>query len=365
MLARKFLRTHGAAQVVAALLLIVATAFEPKAWAASKYKVLYNFAGGSDGIGPNGLIFGPAGNLYGATDVGGGGGCTDYGCGTVFQLTPPDGKWGEKVLLRFKGMRGHFPDSGVITDAEGNLYGTASGHFGGYGTVFKLSPGANGKWRASVLHAFTGGNDGQTPYGGLVRDAGGNLYGTTDLGGGRGSCYNLYCGTVYELSPPRTKGGKWKEKILYRFRGKSDGGNPSAGMIFDGSGNLYGTTEIGGAYGWGTVFETEARLKREMDGERAPQLQSEYRWRRALQQCGFRCARQPVRHHLFRPGFKLWFGCRVNLRFARLEREFDPRFPGWQRRRQSLSRRDCRCGGQSLRHNIWRTKWRKRHGLRN
>ena len=72
MLARKFLRTHGAAQVVAALLLIVATAFEPKAWAASKYKVLYNFKGSSDGIGPNGLIFGPAGNLYGATDVGGG-----------------------------------------------------------------------------------------------------------------------------------------------------------------------------------------------------------------------------------------------------------------------------------------------------
>jgi uncharacterized repeat protein (TIGR03803 family) len=240
----------------ATLLAFIMAALVPGAWAASKYKVLYSFKGGSDGIGPTGLIFDPAGNLYGTTDVGGGGGCTNEGCGIVFQLTTSDGKWSEKVLLRLKGMKGPFPDAGVIIDAEGNLYGTASGHFGGYGIVFKLTPGANGNWSVSVLHAFAGGNDGQEPYSGLVRDAAGKLYGTTVLGGGYGSCYNnLYCGTVYELSPPRLKGGKWKEKILYRFRGKSDGGFPSASLILDAKGNLYGTTEIGGAYGWGTVFE--------------------------------------------------------------------------------------------------------------
>jgi uncharacterized repeat protein (TIGR03803 family) len=238
----------------ATLLAFIMAALVPGAWAASKYKVLYSFKGGSDGIGPTGLIFDPAGNLYGTTDVGGGGGCTNEGCGTVFQLTTSDGKWSEKVLLRLKGMKGHFPDAGVIIDAEGNLYGTASGHFGGYGIVFKLTPGANGNWSVSVLHAFAGGNDGQTPYGGLVRDAAGKLYGTTDIGGGYGSCY-LYCGTVYELSPPRLKGGKWKEKILYRFKGGVDGGNPTASLILDAAGSLYSTTAIGGAYGWGTVFQ--------------------------------------------------------------------------------------------------------------
>lgn len=126
--------------------------------------------------------------------------------------------------------------------------------------MFKLTP-ANGKWSVTVLHAFTGGNDGLEPYGGLVRDVAGNLYGTTASGGGRGSCGRFHCGTVFELSPPRTKGGKWMENILYRFKGESDGGNPFASLIFDTSGNLYGTTEIGGAYGWGTVFELTHRSK--------------------------------------------------------------------------------------------------------
>jgi hypothetical protein len=80
----------------------------------------------------------PAGNLYGTTDVGGGGGCTDEGCGTAFHLAKSNGKWSEKVLVRFKNVGGDFPDSGVIMDAKGNLYGTASGHALGYGIVFKL-----------------------------------------------------------------------------------------------------------------------------------------------------------------------------------------------------------------------------------
>jgi uncharacterized repeat protein (TIGR03803 family) len=241
------------AVLLAAIMLILVLA--PGAWAASKYKVLYTFKGHSDGSGPDaGLIFDPAGNLYGTTATGGGGGCTDYGCGTVFQLTESDGKWRENVLLRFKGMKADLPYSGVVLDAEGNLYGTASSGRGGNGIAFELMPGANGKWSVSVLHAFAGGNDGQTPYGGLVRDAGGNLYGTTAFGGGYGSC-GLQCGTVFELRPPLTKGGKWKEKILYRFKGGVDGGNPFASLILDAAGNLYSTTEIGGAYGGGTVFK--------------------------------------------------------------------------------------------------------------
>ena len=238
------------------LILAVTSLSSISAWA-GKERVLYNFKSGSNGWNPvAGLVFDSAGNLYGTT-FRGGGGCPGDGCGTVFELTPSDGKWKESVLLRFKGMPGILPTAGLILDAGGNLYGTASGSLGGNGMVFKLTRGANGKWNVSVLHAFTGGNDGQEPWGGLVLDAAGDLYGTTAFGGGYGSCkgyFQSYCGTVFELSPPSTKGGKWKEKVLYRFQGESDGGNPFASLILDAAGNLYSTTAIGGAYGWGTVF---------------------------------------------------------------------------------------------------------------
>jgi len=259
MLARKFSRTHGAAQMLAALVLIMAPVFLPHAWAASTYTVLYNFKGGRDGLGPDaGLVFDAAGNLYGPT-YRGGVGCTGDGCGTVFELTPSNGKWKESVLLRFTTrMPGDLPTAGLILDAQGNLYGTASSALGGNGMVFKLTPGANGKWRVSVLHALTGGKDGQEPWGGLILDSAGNLYGTTAFGGGYGSCKGYsqtYCGTVFELSPPSTKGGKWREKILYRFKGGRDGRNPFASLILDAAGNLYSTTSAGGAYGGGTVFK--------------------------------------------------------------------------------------------------------------
>jgi uncharacterized repeat protein (TIGR03803 family) len=219
--------------------------------------VLYNFKGGADGFGPDtGLVVDAAGNLYGAT-YRGGGGCNGDGCGTVFELTLSAGKWREQVLHRFKGPQAD-PTAGLILDAGGNLYGTASDALGGNGMVFKLASAAKGKWKMSVLHAFSGGNDGQGPWGGLVLDPAGNLYGTTAFGGGYGSCkgyLHSYCGTVFELQPPGAKGGKWKENVLYRFEGGSDGGNPFASLIIDAAGNLYGTTEIGGAYGRGTVFK--------------------------------------------------------------------------------------------------------------
>lgn len=258
MLARKFSPGHNAAPVVAALVLIMAAVFVPPAWATDKYTTLYNFKGGSNGsYSVAGLVFDAAGNLYGTT-FRGGGGCPGDGCGTVFELTPSNGKWKESVLLRLHGMQGILPTAGLILDAKGNLYGTASGSLRGNGMVFKLTPGANGNWSVTVLHAFAGGKDGQEPWGGLVLDLAGNLYGTTAFGGGYGSCngyFQTYCGTVFELSPPVTKGGKWKEKILYRFRGRPDGANPSASLILDTAGNLYSTTAIGGAHGWGTVFK--------------------------------------------------------------------------------------------------------------
>ena len=102
----------------ASLLAFIMVMVPPGVWAAGKYNVLYNFKGGSDGIGPTGLIFDPAGNLYGTTDVGGGGGCTNEGCGTAFHLANSNGKWNEKVLVRFKDVGGAFPDSRVIMDAK-------------------------------------------------------------------------------------------------------------------------------------------------------------------------------------------------------------------------------------------------------
>jgi uncharacterized repeat protein (TIGR03803 family) len=173
-----------------------------------------------------------AGNLYGTTVLGG-----TSGYGTVFKLSKT-GK--EKVLYTFTGLNGQNPYDGLVRDAVGNLYGTTSnGGTSGYGIVFKLSKTG----RETVLHNFTGyPKDGEYSYAGLVRDAAGNLYGTTYRGGA--SDY----GTVYKLS----KTGK--EKVLYSFTG-ADGALPYAGLLMDAAGNLYGTTSGGGTSGYGTVFK--------------------------------------------------------------------------------------------------------------
>lgn len=218
----------------------------------------YSFAGGDDGAYLDArVIIGPDGSLYGTTYVGGGSGCGGGGCGTVFKLTPPTTAcksalcpWTETVLYRFAGA----PDDGqspgfcdLVFDQAGNIYGTTQG--GGlynWGTVFKLKP-SNGGWVESVLYSFTSGADGGSPTaGGVVFDNAGNLYGTAFLGG----AYNT--GVVYELSPA---GSGWIEKVLYDFQSGNDGGNPIGGLIFDPSGNLYGTTVYGGSGGGGTIFE--------------------------------------------------------------------------------------------------------------
>ena len=167
----------------------------------------------------------------------------------AFALTPKaQAASSEKVLYSFtNGADGGDPVAGLVFDGAGNLYGTT--HYGGtsdYGTVFELTPGGGGKWTESVLFSFTGGKDGGEPNAGLIFDAAGNLYGTTYLGGTHGH------GTAFMLSPKG--GGKWAEKVLHSFSGGKDGGRPSAGLIFDAAGNLYGTTAEGGKYEYGAAF---------------------------------------------------------------------------------------------------------------
>jgi uncharacterized repeat protein (TIGR03803 family) len=222
-------------------------------------KVLHSFSYENyDGYSPwAGVIFDTAGNLYGTTSAGGTNStdCNSDGCGTVFQLTPgAKGKWKEKLLHSFGfGKDGFLPYAGLIIDAAGNLYGTT--YYGGarnLGTVFRLTPEADGEWREQVLHSFGNGNDGFDPVAGLTIDAAGNLYGSTPDGGVYGNN-----GTVFRLAPGT--GGNWKETLLHSFDANfEDGFAPFAGVIFHGStGNLYGTTFAGpgGSQGYGTVFE--------------------------------------------------------------------------------------------------------------
>jgi uncharacterized repeat protein (TIGR03803 family) len=222
-----------------------------------KVVVLYQFSG-ADGSEPSGpLIADRAGNLYGTTVLGG------NGAGVVFELSPGHGRkggWTETVLHNFNGADGTNPLGGLAMDAQGNLYGTAfSDTVRTGGVVFELSPGDNNGWTFTQLYGFDGQDSpsGANPNGGVIRDASGNLYGTTQYGG-----EHCACGTVFEVSPQR--GGGWSESVLYSFRNKPDGAYPWAGLIADSSGDLFGTTNQGGdghcgdgegdKSGCGTVF---------------------------------------------------------------------------------------------------------------
>ena len=215
--------------------------------------ILYSFnANGTDGYDPSGsLVLDAAGNLYGTTYWGG-----PYNGGIVFQLTASgDGSWTETVLHNFNEGSGDGaqPIAGVIFDPAGNLYGTTMGGGGySYGTVFELSHGA-GTWSETVLHSFNdvqAKGDGFYPYASLLIDGAGNLYGTTFQGGKK------RYGTVFELSPEGN--GEWAEAILYNFAsGTTDGANPAGSLIFGKNGDLYGTTVHGGSLKNGTIFELQ------------------------------------------------------------------------------------------------------------
>jgi uncharacterized repeat protein (TIGR03803 family) len=234
-------------------------------FAESSPQVLYNFGAGTDGYNPvAGLILDAAGNLYGTTQDGGAYGGPGYG--TVFELSPnADGTWTETVLHSFgNGTDGSSPQTSLIFDGDGNLYGTTpKGGTYGKGTIFRVAPGSDGAWAETVLHSLTGGGDGSEPGSPLTIDPAGNLYGTTEVGG----AYTF--GTAFELSPG--KNGGWTETVLHSFshNGK-DGYSPRTGLTFDAAGNLYGTTFKGGTYdkgcpegggGCGTVFKLSPGAK--------------------------------------------------------------------------------------------------------
>ncbi len=219
--------------------------------AAQQEAVLHSFGGyNKDGIFPqSGVIFDPTGNLYGTTYEGGA-----YGYGVAFELSPKaGGGLTEKVLhnFNFSAGDGINPRTGLVIDASGNLYGTTrGGGTYGDGVVYELTAKANGAWEERILHSFNNNcQDGNDPEGGLILDAKGNLYGTTASGGG----YCFY-GTVFELV--HKPGGAWTERILHSFNNDgSDGFDPYAGVSADAFGNLYGTTQNGGSHGYGTVFK--------------------------------------------------------------------------------------------------------------
>jgi uncharacterized repeat protein (TIGR03803 family) len=217
--------------------------------AASHETVLYSFTGAPDGANPQaGVVLDGAGNLYGTTSTGGSSVCS-AGCGIVFKI---DTTGKETVLHAFAAFPtdGEFPVANLVRDLAGNLYGTTP--YGGaydHGVVFKLD--ATGK--ETIPYTFTGGVDGGSPYGGLIRDAAGNLYGTTYTGGS-GDCGGDGCGAVFKLTPAG------KETVLHNFHG-ADGANPTAGLVRDAAGNLYGATIAGGVFNQGVVFKVDTTGK--------------------------------------------------------------------------------------------------------
>ncbi|HZQ25292.1 MAG TPA: choice-of-anchor tandem repeat GloVer-containing protein [Terriglobales bacterium] len=220
---------------------------------AANVMVLHSFTDNADGSYPSGgLVRDSDGNLYGTTSTGGKPKlCQGFGCGVVFKLDPSSNL---TVLYTFRGAAdGSFPDASLIRDAAGNLYGTTLG--GGNkacncGVVFKLDPSGN----EAVLHRFTGGPDGANPRAGLVRDGAGNLFGTTQLGGDT-TCLQGGCGVVFKLD----RSGH--ETILHSFTGGTDGAESYGALFRDRGGNLYGATFIGGnaacnaPYGCGVLFK--------------------------------------------------------------------------------------------------------------
>jgi len=231
--------------------------------AAWKEKILYAFpTTKTTGAQPNGanpyggVVFGPDGDLYGTAAYGGA-----NGAGVVFKLSLQGSTWTQSVLYNFtNGSDGANPYSTLAFDEAGNIYGTAldgGDAHGANGTVFELSPGAGDSWAFQTLHSFDASTDGISPQTGVIVDAQGNLYGTTGAGGSTGH------GTVFELSPPAAAGGTWTETILHSFVFATEGGGTfDSNLVADSSGNLYGTNQVGGnTPSGGTVWELSPPAK--------------------------------------------------------------------------------------------------------
>jgi hypothetical protein len=255
-------------------------------------RIIHNFGNGSDGQNPAAaLLLDKSGVLFGTTEFGGQNNCDpDIGalfCGTIFQLSPPvepSKHWSERFISLGPGIaQGFFSPAGLVQGPNGNFYGvTTNGGPGqcidelgfpfGCGVVFEVTPPAlnHGHWRFRTLYEFTGMGDGAIPLSTLITDNAGNLYGAAAGGGGLGTCTRVRlapvnitvngCGTIFQLSPPNTKGGSWTETTLHQFSSGSDGAQPSGSIIPNRKGGFFGTTREGGGsacngFGCGVVFE--------------------------------------------------------------------------------------------------------------
>ncbi len=295
--------THKLTKILPAVFL--AFALVPAAWGGAKYKVLHNFGAGKDGTNPAGaLVLDGKGHLYGMTGGGGTGRCSDYGCGTVFELVPrTEVTWREVVLHSFSaGSDGSRPNGGLIVDGRGNLLGTVAGDgnlaVGGViklslgregwtntvlysdnagpgllsdtmgnlygeigpgdyfhiGAIGELSPGSNG-WTYTDLFNFNP-TVGYAPPAPPIWDGLGNLYGSTSMGGiGQPACWTAEgCGVIFKMTVNRN--GTWTYHILHRFASyATDGQSPNGGLAMDASGNLYGVAVYGGVNNRGRVFK--------------------------------------------------------------------------------------------------------------
>jgi uncharacterized repeat protein (TIGR03803 family) len=289
------------------LILFSCAILAPRADAGAKYKVLHNFGASGDGTLPYGpLAFDGEGNLYGVTFTGGTGQCSDYGCGTVFELTHRSSIWKETVLHSFTAANdGALPWGAIVFDGRGDPYGTLQGDngLGGrgvfqlsrgsggwantliyreysgpgllidklgtlcgamgpgqykyYGAMAELSPGSQG-WNYTALYSFCSVfcPDGFSPPGPPIWDGKGNMFGTTAEGGVRQSpCWSTNgCGVAFEMSP--NGDGTWSYNVLHRFASTpADGQSPNGSLAMNASGTFYGTTGRGGEKGNGTVFK--------------------------------------------------------------------------------------------------------------
>jgi uncharacterized repeat protein (TIGR03803 family) len=250
----KFSKFQIAACLAAALTLVASLLSQPAL--AQNFSVLYTFTGGTDG-GGTGVSITPVliqdneGNLHGTTAAGGDLSCAVWihqaGCGVVFKL---DRRGNETVLHAFTGgADGNSPFGGLLRDHHGDLYSTT--YYGGgpsnAGVVFKLDNMMN----ETVLYSFTGGADGANPASNPVRDEDDNLYGTAGAGGNLSGCNGVGCGVVYNLDP------NGNESVLHSFTASADGAQPFAGLIRDEDGNLYGTNRYGRQGGGGTVYKVD------------------------------------------------------------------------------------------------------------
>jgi uncharacterized repeat protein (TIGR03803 family) len=227
----------------------------PDGWV---HTVLYSFTGGADGGEPyKGITLDREGNLYGTAVTGGSGSC-EGGCGVVYKLTNSGGTWNQRVIHAFTGGDdGSGPGARVTVDRGGNIYGmTPTGGVNGLGTIYKIHQ-AGDAWNFTVIHPFTGGADGASGSAGRMILRKGRLYGAATTGGNYGS------GVVFELTPAGV--GGWHFKTIYSFQGQPDGSFPYGALLFDHLGNIYGTTYYGGDNGIGAVYKLSPRPVGEWD----------------------------------------------------------------------------------------------------